>query len=269
MKQNKLIEKLISQLLNIEIMDLHTRLVHTKKHIKKIKNSLEKTIEKNIISLFSDYYTTKLTFIISPLRIKLEKKLNNSYIKKYSESIETNRYLDTANNVKSRVNHPNLNTQYNEPYNIERNKYEKWCVNVSDVDLPTYVTDTLKLGEKFNFNDTFDKNLTLQYLKNFETFANNYIDDKKISKVRGTFLKTIKKYHNKELSTITHNDKKFKIDLQKTKIFIKNNPDILITRADKGNATVIIKQSSYLEKTESLFKDEKYYKEIKKIHYQV
>ena len=92
---------------------------------------------------------------------------------------------------------------------------------------------------------------------------------KKISKVRGTFLNKIKKYHNKELSTITHNDKKFKIDLQKTKIFIKNNPDILITRADKGNATVIIKQSSYLEKTESLFKDEKYYKEIKKIHYQV
>ena len=75
-KQNKLIEKLMSQLLNIEIMDLHTRLVHTKKHIKKIKNSLEKTIEKNIISLFSDYYTTKLTFIISLLRIKLEKKLN-------------------------------------------------------------------------------------------------------------------------------------------------------------------------------------------------
>ena len=104
MEQNTLIEKLISQLLNIEIMDLHTRLVHTKKHIKNIKNSLEKTIEKNIISLFSDYYSTKLTFIISPLRIKLEKKLNNSYIKKYSEPIETNRYVDTANNDKSRVN---------------------------------------------------------------------------------------------------------------------------------------------------------------------
>ena len=135
----------------------------------------------------------KLTFIISPLGKKLEKKLNNSYIKKYSETIETNRYLDTASNDKSRVNHPNHNTQYNEPYNIERNKYEKWCVNVSDVDIPTYVIDTLKLGEKFNFNDTFDKNLTLQYLKNFETFANNYIDDNKISKVRGTFLNKIKK----------------------------------------------------------------------------
>ena len=107
--------------------------------------------------------------------------------------------------------------------------------------------------------------MKLEVLSYFEgilqrNLADNYIDDKKISKVRGTFLNKIKKYHNKELSTTTHNDKKFKIDLQKTKVFNKNNPDILITRADKGNATVIIKQSSYLEKTESLFKDEKYYK---------
>ena len=36
-KQNKLIEKLMTQLLNIEIMDLHTRLVHTKKHQKNKK----------------------------------------------------------------------------------------------------------------------------------------------------------------------------------------------------------------------------------------
>ena len=45
-KQLKLIEKLRSQLLNIEIMDLHTRIVHTKKYIEKTRNILEKTIEK-------------------------------------------------------------------------------------------------------------------------------------------------------------------------------------------------------------------------------
>ena len=36
----------------------------------------------------------------------------------------------------------------------------------------------------------------------------------------------------------------------------------MITRADKGNAAVIIQKSTYLEKTENLFKDKKYYKEI-------
>ena len=58
--------------------------------------------------------------------------------------------------------------------------------------------------------------------------------------------------------------KKFKIDVEKTKHFIKNNPSIQIIRADKGNATVLITKYSYLEKTENLFKVQKYYNEIKK-----
>ena len=87
-------------------------------------------------------------------------------------------------------------------------------MNVSDIQLPIYVIDTLKLGSKFNFNNTFDKHLTLQNLKNFETYVNNYIDDKIAPQVRGSFLDRIKKYHNKELSTRSYNDKKFKIDLE-------------------------------------------------------
>ena len=64
------------------------------------------------------------------------------------------------------------------------------------------------------------------------------------------------------MSNYLHFDKKFKIDLTKTKEFVKRNPDILITRADKVNATVIIKKSLYIEKLESLFCDNKYYEKI-------
>ena len=39
-------------------------------------------------------------------------------------------------------------------------------------------------------------------------------------------------------------------------------PGIFITRTDKGNAPVIIQKSTYLEKTENLFKIKKYYSEI-------
>ena len=138
------------------------------------------------------------------------------------------------------------------------------CRNLSNIQLPTYVIDTLKLGKKFNFNDTFNKQLTLQYLKNFEMFLNNHIDDNKISKIRGTFLNTLQKIHNKKIAVTSHIDKKFKIDLENTKTFIKKDPGILITRADKGNATVIIQKSTYLKKTENLFKAKKYYKEINK-----
>ena len=117
--------------------------------------------------------------------------------------------------------------------------------------LPTYVIDILKLGENSNFNNRFDNKLALDYVKNFETFLKNDIDKENILKL--TFLNTIKKFYNKNLATNLHVDKKFKIDFEKTKNFIKHNPDILITRADKGNETVTIKKSIYLEKTELLF----------------
>ena len=34
-------------------------------------------------------------------------------------------------------------------------------MNVSDIELSTYITDVLKLGEKFNFNSRFNNSLTL------------------------------------------------------------------------------------------------------------
>ena len=95
-------------------------------------------------------------------------------------------------------------------------------------------------------------------------FLNNNIEDEQTDKLRGKFLNHLKEFYNKELSQQTYFDKKFKIDLKKTKEFIKRNPQLLITRADKGNTTVIIKKSDYLTKTENLFQDKKYYKEIKK-----
>ena len=73
-----------------------------------------------------------------------------------------------------------------------------------------FLAKSLKLGEKFNFNNTFDIHLTLQHQKNFETYVNNYIDDEIAPKVRGSFLDTIKKYHHEELSTRSYSDKNSK-----------------------------------------------------------
>ena len=59
---------------------------------------------------------------------------------------------------------------------LSNNTYDKWCVIVVDVELPPYIIDVLKLGEKFNFNNRFDNSLTL----------NKNIDDDRTRKLRGT-----------------------------------------------------------------------------------
>ena len=65
-KQNNLIKKIKKELLNIEIMDIHARLVHIKKLLNEKKQSLESYVDKDIVNLFFDYYKSKMQFIIIP-----------------------------------------------------------------------------------------------------------------------------------------------------------------------------------------------------------
>ena len=73
----------------------------------------------------------------------------------------------------------------------------------------------------------------------------------------------MQQFHKKELSTSTHIQKKQKIDLHNTKQFIKNHKMLLITKADKGNATVVIEKTVYLDEMNTLLQDERYYKKLK------
>ena len=50
----------------------------------------------------------------------------------------------------------------------------------------------------------------------------------------------------------------------KSKKFLKDNPEIFITKADKGNVTVIMKNTEYVEKVETALSDKKHYAVIKK-----
>ena len=58
-------------------------------------------------------------------------------------------------------------------------------------------------------------------------------------------------------------EKKQKIDLHNTKQFIKNHKILRITKADKGNATVVIEKTVYLDKMNTLLQDERYYNKLK------
>ena len=122
----------------------------------------------------------------------------------------------------------------------------------------------LKLGENFNFNDKVDNKIIPEMVKNLELYLNKHTDFKQSNKIRSHFFSIICKFHNRVLSNNSTFEKQLKIDIKLTKTFIKNNEDLLITKADKGNATVIMKKSGYLEKMTALFNDGKYYEKVKK-----
>jgi len=54
------------------------------------------------------------------------------------------------------------------------------------------------------------------------------------------------------------------VTIPELKDFIKNNPNIIFTRADKGNITVTLEKTEYLNKIEEMLNDTETYEKINK-----
>ena len=57
-------------------------------------------------------------------------------------------------------------------------------------------------------------------------------------------------------------DKSIAKNLKETKLFLQKNTELFITKADKGNVTVILNRSDYNEKILQLLNDNSTYKKI-------
>lgn len=54
----------------------------------------------------------------------------------------------------------------------------------------------------------------------------------------------------------------FNTSLKATKRFVTEHPELIITKADKGNTTVIAYKNDYLDKMETLFNDTQTYEVV-------
>lgn len=138
------------------------------------------------------------------------------------------------------------------------NDNKKWLVNLTSVDVPEEVVNLLSLGPKFNLPvdaHNFDLKRLLMYLENI---INELKTDTK-NVVRGKITNIITNYMGTGrtcdgLHSILRNY------LKKTKIFLKDNPSVMITKADKGSTTVIIDKTDYINKSKGMLDDINVYK---------
>ena len=63
---------------------------------------------------------------------------------------------------------------------------------------------------------------------------------------------------------LTSFEKNLQNNIKKTRTFLRDNKDLLVTRADKGNATVIINKNAYINKVELQLNNTKYYSKLPK-----
>jgi len=147
-------------------------------------------------------------------------------------------------------------------YKSERNLSIGFYVNLSHCNIPHNVQCLLQLGQNFSLpTNNMNKNI-IQLIKNIE---NNII------KLHPDIQKEIRNrsvpiMHNLMSSSLHMdiNDRRIVELLKSTSNFIKNNPDIIYTRADKGNITVALNRIEYLSKMENMFNDTETYDRINK-----
>lgn len=282
-KLTKTLNLTFRKIINIEIDDINAKIKINNKKIRKLFETINNTLENNVTNDFLAFESQRLNKLSNKYYHIMAKKLQNLRNKKYQNihryNHNTNDYLQTmysqrhthtqtdnnANNTTTDTNYNNDNTPQIPTHNNTLTNHklpDKWLVNLSDKTIPNHIQQFLSLGQKFCFPPSQKQettNITQNIIAEFESRSYLIADDK-LDEARGHLSQLL----NKLKTTNYQNSKNLNQIVSQTKKFIRNNNDILITRADKGNTTVILNKSDYIEKTNTLLEDQSVYNKINK-----
>ena len=140
-------------------------------------------------------------------------------------------------------------------YNPTLSCKDTFVKNLSYVQLPSEVIDTVSLGSNFSVPSKISKQQIIDIVKNVETSLQLLdINNDVKNEIREITTKNVNNFIKKEFH-ISKEDKKISKNLKITKKFLNDNPDIFFTKADKGNVTVCLKKSEYIIKMNNLLSD--------------
>ena len=143
------------------------------------------------------------------------------------------------------------------PYTIKTTN-KKWIVNLSSTNVPTDILDFLSLGPKFALpvdGNSLDVKRFLMQIENTLTRCpdiDTNVVRAQVTNIVTNFSKNISSPRDTWLANM----------LSRSRWFLKSNPDLLITRADKGAVTVLLDKDEYLDKATELLNDVNSYKRI-------
>jgi len=137
---------------------------------------------------------------------------------------------------------------------------DDWFINASDTRVPKEVIGLLQLGDNFCLPSLNKDNDTIECIKSVENNFNRHkINNCNIFRNRlFPFIKDTKKDNNTKL------DLDILDSVSSTKKFIKHNPEVIFTRADKGNTTVALGRLEYINKMETNLSDSNTYTSVQR-----
>ncbi|XP_053686392.1 uncharacterized protein LOC128735934 [Sabethes cyaneus] len=134
----------------------------------------------------------------------------------------------------------------------------EWVENTTNVDLPDYLVRSLRLGPNFNIQNKTSIPY-VRFIADVETAIQKKPDADNIRTEISTIISNHINYKNQPRTK--ENDWIHK-DIVKSRKFLKENPDLYVTKADKGNKVVLISAQEYHQKMTELVNDTEVYKPI-------
>jgi len=226
------------RLLNIEIKDIHSQISRLKHEITRIEVWLRSKLPIELLNNFFDSNKNKINNFNLKTKVKLIKKFN---MLKYRQDNSYKKFFEFDNT--------------------------KWIINNCSTQIPKNISRILSLGESFGLpidikNKNDSKDITLSVIKNFEASSYKFPENS-LEKMRAMVVNSLNKnlYGCKHLSYIEAHILR---EVHKCKKFLKNNDDVFVTKADKGQITVTMDKATYIDQMTKSLDDVNIYRRIKK-----
>jgi len=173
---------------------------------------------------------------------------NNSIVHKFSFNKHEFSFNDMVYDIEIKQ------SEYNFTTNNLLEPRDKWFINTSKSLIPNEVIGLLQLGEEFCLPPTNSIDSITQCVKHIENNFSRLQGYNCINNLRNQIFPLI---NNLNKIDIIKNETEIKLITAKkiTSRFIKNNPDILFTRADKGNTVVALDRFEYNLRMEDCLSD--------------
>jgi len=189
-------------------------------------------------------------------------KKNTHYLKNFIPAHIFNNFFASQNEryfnvtLQSRLT---LNDKFNNLFETQHTRidviYDPDCViNLTHNEIPIEVTILLSFGPNFALPIHPDNFPFLKIITDIEFTLKNYIDTTQRTEIRSKITEKLNKYSKSKKKPNKINKFLNRIFLT-TKKFLTEHPEILITRSDKGNKTVLMCQNQYDSKMQNLLSD--------------
>lgn len=213
-------EGVTRKIINLEIKITHTQIDYYEKQLDDIKSKVKNALPLHIFLEFQHRMVVRYNKSFYTIKHKNIKKID-SLMEKTAHLLKTP---------------------------------DSWLVNYTSVGIPEGVKTMLSLGPKFSVRPNIT-DVNLPRLLSDLDYAVQCVDKRSQNVLTAKVVNVVTNFlNNRKKNNDVYNDL-----LVDTRKFFKENDEILITRSDKGNATVLIDRSRYKELALTLLSDSDYY----------